>query len=205
MPLNGFAASETLIDPLDLVARLGKRVDELWDTQPHAPDGVWTLHVKEALGKIAKEVEVERGPDLSLDVIYTKPVEGVHEFLLDLVWWCRKNSSKYEFMGLAVEVEWGTLPTIAHAVGEDFSKLTVVKCPIKLMIFCTTRTGVNRSHEPLQQVVLAELDRYLSCYAHHIPGEHYVFVDIATSGNRRAWIRSVGQDGVLSALKEITS
>jgi hypothetical protein len=100
---------------------------------------------------------------------------------------------------LAVEVEWG----YAHAVGVDFSKLTVVKCPLKLMVFGTGKTGRDQSHEPQQQAVLAELDRYLTPYAHHIPGEHYVFFDVALIGYRKAWIRSVGQDGLLSPLTEV--
>ena len=120
------------------------------------------------------------------------------------MWWCKKKSPPNEFVGLAVEVEWAWgSSSIAHAVGEDFSKLAAVKCPLKLVVFGTGKSGKDKSHEPQQQAVLVELDRYLSLYAHHIPGEHYVFFDVAFIGYRKVWICSVGQDGLLSPLTEV--
>jgi hypothetical protein len=107
-------------------------------------------------------------------------------------------------MALAVEVEWGSwYSRVQDCVGEDFGKLTVVKSPLKLMIFCTDKSGPERSHAPQQQTVLEEIDRYLSAYAHHIPGEHYILMDVASDGHRCAWLRSVDEDGLPSPIASL--
>jgi hypothetical protein len=80
-------------------------------------------------------------------------------------------------MALAAEIEWSSWGPakgerrdlwVRDRVGEDFGKLTVIKCPLKLMVFCTDPSPVEKTHGPMQQVVLEEIDRYLEriplCY-----------------------------------------
>jgi len=113
-------------------------------------------------------------------------------------------------MAMAAEIEWSSWGPpkgeergqwVKDRVGEDFGKLTVVKCPLKLMVFCTdpVKTGSDLSHNAMQEVVLGEIDRYLVSYGHHIPGEHYVLFDVATAGHAKAWIRTVDGDGIISS------
>jgi hypothetical protein len=95
----------------------------------------------------------------------------------------RLNMAQSKFsdiFGLAAEIEWSSWgPSkgerrdlwVRDRVGEDFGKLTIIKCPIKLMVFCTDPSTTEHSHGPMQQVVLDEIDRYLKIYAHHIPGD----------------------------------
>ncbi len=200
----GFSSSDLLINPQDLVSNLGRRMDNLLKAQPTAGNKIWTSYVKAFLAEIAQEIEATR-QDLSIEVLFTNPVKGVSEFLLDVVWWCRRTSEKPdEFMGLAVEIEWGSFYSrVQDVVGEDFGKLTVVKSPLKLMIFCTDMNRSQMTHAPQQQLVIDEIDRYLTTYAHHIPGEHYVLIDVASYGHMRAWQRSVDEDGQISSLSEI--
>jgi hypothetical protein len=211
MSFAKFEQSEFLITPEQLVKALGLKMDALWKAQPKAGNAEWTRQVKCFLREIAQGLE-NPADHISIDVIYTNATPDTHEFLLDVVWWCRQGEPvTTEFMALAAEIEWASFwwgspgeslaNHVRDRVGEDFGKLTVVKCPIKLMIFCTDKSGTERSHEPMQQVVLAEIDRYLKPYAHHLPGEVYVFFDVASDGHRRAWVRRVNEAGVLSALE----
>jgi hypothetical protein len=211
MAFSRFEQSEFLITPDQLVKDLGVKMDALWKAQPKAGNAEWTRQVKGFLREIAQELE-NPADNLSIEVLYTNATPDTHEFLLDVVWWCRQGKpTKTEFMALAAEIEWASFwwgspgeslaNHIRDRVGEDFGKLTVVKSPLKLMIFCTDKSGPERTHGPMQQVVLAEIDRYLKPYAHHLPGEVYVFMDVASDGNRRAWARRVEDDGTLSALE----
>ncbi|SNS79149.1 hypothetical protein SAMN05421770_102345 [Granulicella rosea] len=206
-----FNSSELLISPKELVQLLGEKMDTLWKAQPKATNAEWTRQVKGFLREIAQGLS-NLEPDVKIEVLYTNAAPDTHEFLLDLVWWCRRGEPvKTEFMALAAEIEWASFwwgspgeslgNHVRDRVGEDFGKLTVVKSPIKLMIFCTDKSGPERTHEPIQRIVLDEIDRYLRAYAHHIPGEAYVLLDVATDGNRKAWIRTVDDVGILSALK----
>jgi hypothetical protein len=204
----GFTDADLLITPQALVQKLGKRMDALWKAQPSAKNRIWTSEVKTYLADIAQEIAEERAP-LALQTIYTKSAPGVSEFLLDLVWWCKRGEDfREEFMALAVEVEWASwwsLKSMTAAIGADFGKLTVVKCPLKLMVFCTDKDKKTGTHERWQKNILNEIERYLNSYSHHIPGEHYILLDTASDGNRCAWIRSVDQNGILSALAPLAT
>jgi len=188
-------------------------MDILWSEQPEATNNTWTVQVKAFLDDLGKSLGNSR-ENLSVEVLCTNAAVGTSEFLLDVVWWCRSSGSseQSESMALAAEIEWSSWGPakgerrdhwVRDRVGEDFGKLTVVKCPLKLMVFCTDPSATEQSHGPMQQIVLEEIDRYLRSYAHHIPGEHYVLLDVASHGHRRAWLRSVDQNGVLSTLQEL--
>jgi hypothetical protein len=201
-----FSKSDVVIDPVELVNELVKLINGLAADQRKATNPIWTLKVKEFLYEIGNKRKVE--------VLYSDSKKGVSEYLLDVIWWCRRNSGKrrVEFLALAAEVEWsgwgpakGALRDdwVKNRVGEDFGKLTIVKCPLKLMVFCTDECGAGKSHQSMQKIVFAEIDRYLKPYSHHIPGEHYIFIDVATDGNVFAWIRKVSPNGVLGRLEKV--
>ena len=203
MPSFGFTDRDLLISPEALVRKLGQHMDALWVSQPDARNPVWTTEVKRYLAQIAQEI-VEERDDISIEILYTNRTPKIVEFLWDVVWWCRRETDKKEeFMALAVECEWGSGWRLEACVGEDFSKLTVAKCPLKLMIFCTELNRTTGTHESQQTIVLNEIDRHLKFYSHHMPGERYIFLDTATDGNRRSWIRTVDENGVLSELSDL--
>jgi hypothetical protein len=209
MTFSKFSQSEFLITPEELVRVLGVKMDALWRAQPKAGNAEWTRQVKGFLRDIAEGLE-SPAEDLKIEVLYTNAAPDTHEFLLDVVWWCRRGDQpNTEFMALAAEIEWASFwwgspgeslaNHVRDRVGEDFGKLTVVKCPLKLMVFCTDKSGPDKTHDPMQQVVLEEIDRYLRSYAHHLSGETYVLLDVASDGHRRAWIRRVDETGISSA------
>jgi hypothetical protein len=211
--LSQLKRSELLISPEQLALRLGSKIDALWKSKPTATNAEWTKQVKGFLHEIAKSLERPE-EHLSIEVLYTDRKSNTHEFLLDLVWWCRIGEpAEVEFMALAAEIEWASFwwgspgeslaGHIRDRVGEDFGKLTVVNAPIKLMMFCTDKSGPDRTHGPMQKIVLDEIDRYLRPYAHHIPGETYVLIDVASDGNRCAWVRTVDDQGILSDLETL--
>ena len=199
---------EWLITPDQLANKLLSKMDHLGKSRIEAGNPEWTRQVKGFLREVAEGLD--RLPkDFSIEVLYTDHERDTREFLLDVVWWCRRGApTEAEFMALAAEVEWASARSglrgdrlaehTCARIGEDFSKLIVVKCPIKLMIFCTAKDESEGLHAAMQKKVFSEIDRYLLPYMHHIPGETYVFIDAASNGNRRAWIQHVNHDGVLS-------
>lgn len=204
---QGFSESDLLISPTQLAQTLGKRIDDFWSVDPLAPNAVWTAQVKRYFGDIAAELNVAG----ELKVLYTNVEPGEREFMCDVVWWLKPTGGG-ESMALAAEVEWGSwspkrgVPRtdyVRDCVGEDFGKLTVLKCPLKVMVFCTDKGGASGDHGIMRAAVLDEIDRYLTSYGHHLPGEHYVLIDVATKGCWKAWIRSVDAAGSISSLQEV--
>ena len=83
-------------------------------------------------------------------------------------------------MVLAVEAE---LDTSTKAIEDDFQKLSVFKCPLKLLVF----TGdADRTTD------MAE--RYLKSLTQHVKGEEYVLVGF-TESNPRCFLFRVPNDG----------
>jgi hypothetical protein len=116
-----------------------------------------TVQVKAFLDEIGKSLGNSR-ENLSVEVLCTNGAVGTSEFLLDVVWWCSSGSSKQsESIALAAEIEWSSWGPdkgerrdhwVRDRVGEDFGKLTVIKCPLKLMVFCTDPSSTEHSHGP---------------------------------------------------------
>jgi hypothetical protein len=135
----------------------------------------WTEAVKSTLKEIARKYH-----PTSVRCYYTKAEPSMREFLLDVVWW---DEGKTEGASLACECEWNKL----EAIREDFGKLLVIKAPLKLMIFASTKGC------PPDQVRF-KLEEYLKSYKHHIKGETYLVLDLIQKP--KAWIARIEQDGV---------
>ena len=90
MGFSRFELSEFLITPDQLVKDLGVKMDALWKAQPKAGNAEWTRQVKGFLREIAQELE-NPADNLSIEVLYTNATPDTHEFLLDVVWWCRQG------------------------------------------------------------------------------------------------------------------
>jgi hypothetical protein len=90
-----------------------------------------------------------------------------------------------------------------HSRRESASALLVV-IPQRSGGICICRQeNCEIDDEAVSSLVLDEIDRYLRSYAHHIPGEVYILLDVASDGNRKAWIRDVDETGRMSGLKSI--
>jgi hypothetical protein len=205
-----FSQADLLLTPSELIHKLCGRLNSLTSEQLKASNPIWTQFVKGFIGEIGEEFHKPQ-EHLELGVHYSG--KGAGEYLVDIIWWCKRDTNQIrEFMALAAEIEWSSWgPSaglkrdewVCARIGEDFGKLTVMKSPLKLMVFCTDIYGQGKSHNSMQDRVLKEIDRYLDKYAHHIPGEHYVFLDVASQGRHRAWVRSVSPSGALSIREEL--
>lgn len=197
-----------LIAPVHLARLLMERMDELDEQLPDAKNPVWTLKVKEFLADIAADLNRQMKGE-EVETIFTQSSLGTKEFMLDVVWWLRRVEPAGESVALIAEIEWAaSRPHVSgedlkrftvQCIGEDFSKLLVVKSPIKLMVFCTDDrmpTGLRLGE--VQSAIFEEIERNAGPYLHHVPGEQYVFIDAATTGFRRAWLRTVDNAGTLS-------
>ncbi len=186
-----FDQNDYVMRPADLVGGLLVKIEGF---DQKANNTIWTLLVKKALKELADTVDRSRFGQV--EQIATNKEEQTREFLLDAVWWRRKKEGRNEEMALAVECEWGakdphkpgnrTIEEVVSMVEQDFDKLLVVKCPLKLMIFCTDKAGTG-DYEGMRVAVVEKMEAYLSQYAHHIEGECYLFVDVAATGERKVW------------------
>ncbi len=123
------------------------------DTKPPCSGGsrpAWNAAVKTVLEELGKR----HGYDQT------------YAWLVDLVWW----STKPERMGLVVESE---MDKSAGAIEDDFEKLSVFKCPVKLMV-C--------SSDPVNIKGVAE--RCLVKLAQHVKDEEYLLIGFTASGPR---------------------
>jgi hypothetical protein len=92
-----------------------------------------------------------------------KPEYDTYPWLLDFVWW----SKNPEQMVLAVESE---LDTSIGAIMDDFQKLPVFKCPLKLLVFAGNANKTKSMAET-----------YLQSLTQHVRGEEYVLVGFTES------------------------
>lgn len=208
-----FSGTDFVITPEALSSELLRRVEDFDTSQPRAGNEVWTSRLKAILNEIALDVNetLESGV---IEAIYTGSAKETREFLYDVIWWYRsKDDPSVECLALAAEIEWASFwwgrpgealsSHVRDRVIEDFDKLVVAKAPLKLMMFCTSRTGTEESHEPMQHFVFAEIDKYIKRYKHLIPGETYLFIDVASPTHRRAWVSRVDESGMLRARESI--
>lgn len=91
-----------------------------------------------------------------------------YPWLLDAIWWDQSSQS----MILGAECEWRA----SRAEEDDFQKLPVFKCPLKLFAFSRD----SMSTESIKR----QVEEYLQVFAQHIKGEQYVLVGFAPSGPR---------------------
>lgn len=207
MPTAGLAFTESdfVIRPEDLTSALLHRIDTFDLEQPQAKNKVWTPQVKSFLRDIGNDLSKRMSGGV-LETIYTKSDDDAREFLFDVIWWYRGDKGPHaECLALAAEIEWASFwwghpgessaEHVRDRVREDFDKLVIAKAPLKLMVFCTSKNSSGESHKPMQQVVLAELDRCVKQHKYLIPGETYVFIDVASQNHRRAWVWRVGPSG----------
>jgi len=80
-------------------------------------------------------------------------------WLVDRIWWSNEN----EHMGLAVESE---LDTNAKNIEEDFQKLTVMKCPLKVLIYSAVDPGEMKTRA----------EKYLRKRDQHVKDEKYLLI-----------------------------
>ena len=162
----------------ELVARVEAAKLSWHKSQP------WTNAVKSSLHAILESKAAE--------IRFTCADKQQCEFLLDLIAW-DKDDTKGVVLG--AECEWlGELSEIAR----DFEKLLVIKSPIKLMIFASSK------RKDSQFQIEEELKRLLSRYRDHLVGERYVFVDFARFGRRKSYWLEIPCNGELKSLPPFT-
>jgi len=105
--------------------------------------------------------------------------DATYPWLVDFIWW----SNKPQRMGLAVESE---LDKSARAIEDDFEKLCVFKCPIKLMVFSSDAEDTKKMAE-----------RYLQTLTQHVKDEEYLLIGFTASGPR-CFLFRVPADGSLA-------
>jgi hypothetical protein len=161
------------VDPRVLTTEIinAVRRPDLSDRSP-----AWTKAVKEVLCRL--------GQDRGLDVhtALRRPEKQHYEWLFDLVWYNPATGS----VSLAVESEWGDEGDVL----DDFSKLLVVKAPLKVMIhFAYNGSFVERFEK-----------EYLSVFDHHVKGEQYLLIEFH-SVQDRAYLYEAPKDGRVSAVR----
>ena len=128
---------------------------------------MWTAEVKAILHEIGTTLK------------YTNLCEWCS---LDMIWWCMSTQR----LILAAESEMAANPV---AVEDDFEKLSVFKCPLKLLVFCADVDRVKENAE-----------RYLQVLAQHVKGEEYLLVGFTASGPR-CFLFKVPGDGKLDKVR----
>jgi predicted AAA+ superfamily ATPase len=118
--------------------------------------GRWTRSVKHALLKLGKRKKRYCAPNQRKD----QP-----EFLFDFLWF--RNCEMNDIL-LAVESEKGS----RRQVLDDFGRLLLVKAPLKLLVFSTTRRA-HRSHQILDGIQ----ENYMQKFSQHVEGEEYVLLE----------------------------
>ena len=88
-------------------------------------DGAWTVAIKGAL--------IDLGQKHDYQICTSSfPDECESEWLYDLVWYRKAPSGHLREIGLILESEWAKK---VKGIQDDFEKLLVAKCPIKVMVF----------------------------------------------------------------------
>jgi len=103
------------------------------------------------------------------------------EFLVDACWWVDGVGA-----ALVAEFEWGSA---WHEIVNDFEKLIVIKAPLKLMIYASSRGEVSA------KVTEQRIKEYLEQHAHHIAGETYMFLDFWPNEYVRAFLWQAQSNG----------
>jgi hypothetical protein len=108
-----------------------------------------------------------------------------YPWLVDFIWW----DTKSEELALAVESELSPSPV---AIEEDFQKLTVFKCPVKLLVFRGDAEATKRAAEG-----------YLRKRTQHVKDEEYLLVGFTTPGPRCFYFKvpQVPADGKLQGVQ----
>ena len=179
-----------------LTCRLGEKFNE-WDQL-----GVmaWTKKLKLYLSDQANlDGDDLEGGKKSLEQIATDREAKVSEFLLDVIWW-RREKSDGEWVALALESEWAYAPPqmgikrdtsyVMSKVEEDFWKLTVIRSPLKVMLFTSAVEG-GETLEKMRDQVCSRLECILE-RARGDDGETYLVIDTGIAQNRAAWLCSLG-------------
>lgn len=122
---------------------------------------MWTLEVKSVLHNIGKDLGYDAYP-----------------WLLDPIWW----SMPAQRMILALESE---MDKHVETIEEDFQKLPVFKCPLKLLVFSAEADAVKRMTED-----------YLQIFTQHVEREEYLLVGF-TASDPRCFLFKVPYDGKL--------
>jgi hypothetical protein len=107
-----------------------------------------------------------------------KGFSGCYPWLVDFIWWDRNS----EHMALAAESE---LSPAANEIADDFQKLTVLKCPLKLFVF---RGDAEKTKSMAEQ--------YLKSRSQHVKDEEYLLVGF-TDLRPRCFFFTVPNDGNL--------
>lgn len=147
------------------------RQPEIKDCSP-----AWTRAVKEALCRCGEERNFD---------VYTglrRPGKDTYEWLFDLVWHDRTTGS----VSLAVESEWGDEGDVL----DDFSKLLVVKAPLKVMVYFAYKGSFVERIEK----------EYLSAFDHHVKGEQYLLIEFHGVKDH-AYLYEAPNDGRVSAAR----
>jgi len=92
--------------------------------------------------------------------------ERYERWLVDYIWW----SKKPEHLALVVESE---LEKTGAAVLDDFYKLPVFKCPLKMLVFSADAEEVRRV-----------IEEHLRVLTQHVEGEEYLLVGFTIPGPR---------------------
>jgi len=132
----------------------------------------WTTAIKDVLRKLMPQ---------TWRMIPLRNDSSAGEFLVDACWWVNSMGA-----ALVAEFEWH------HSweeIVKDFEKLLVIKSPIKLMIFASSKGALSSSK------IEKELKGYLSEYDHHIAGETYIFIDYWPEEHVRAFIWQATTNG----------
>jgi hypothetical protein len=172
-----------------LASEVKAKAEILIVQMPRREDTAWTLAVKATLEEI--------GSKKGYESLYSNREKGNHEFLLDLVWWDRRDG--FDAAALACECELGNKRDELHnplRVEEDFDKLLSFKAPLKLMIFDSYGTKAG-SQNTVDQIITA-LNGYLQRYRIHIAGETYLLWDC--SDESKFWKCDITMNGIDSTL-----
>jgi len=102
--------------------------------------------------------------------------DRTYPWLVDFIWW----SDRPPRMGLAAESEFDRRVTV---IEDDFEKLCVFKCPIKLMVFSSDAEDTKTMAE-----------RYLQALTQHVKGEEYLLIGFTALGPR-CFLFRVPNDG----------
>ena len=103
-----------------------------------------------------------------------------YPWLVDFIWWEKRS----ETLALVAECEWGK----STDLDDDFQKLAVLKCPLKLFIF----SGIN------PKSFLKRAEDLLQSFGQHTKDEEYIVIAF-TSSEPLLFHFKVPESGRLSA------
>jgi hypothetical protein len=141
-----------------LISNVLKEMGRDGDNLPHSGGKrrKWTKKVQDVLKKLGEKLGYK----------HTYP------WLVDLIWWDMESQS----LAMAVECEWS--PPM-KGEEDDFEKLTVFKCPLKLFVFST------RDAQEIKRMA----QRYLKLRTQHVKDEEYLLIGFTPTGPRCFWFK----------------